>query len=112
MKPLVLLIFAIAAEFNVPRDFALAITVQDNSELCAEYWEHPEERIREEMEQIKWLIDRPEVQTFWDVAIAYNAGLNALEDPPPYAIEYANRVMFEWNDLSRGKIEITIRTTN
>ena len=134
METIMLLILAIAVEYDVPPQFALSIAMQENSmlspsavgrsnadgtrdlgvmQLNERYfshvdWECPEENIRAGVQHLKWLIDRPEVQTFWDVAVAYNAGLSRLEIPPDSSIEYANQVMWRWHDMSGGNEQTLI----
>ena len=134
MKAIILLILAIAAEYDVPPKFALSIALQENSALCPlavsqpnadgsmdlgvmqlnnRYfynidWQCPETNIRAGVIHIRQLIDNPQTQTYWDVALAYNSGLGRLEDPPDSAIEYANQVMWRWYDISKGNIQTLI----
>ena len=134
MNPIILLIFAIAVEYNVPSEFALSIALQKNDTLSPTAisqpnangsrdrgvmqlndrhfdsidWQCPEENIRAGVQHIRWLMERPEIQTFWDVAVAYNAGLGIINNPPASTIEYANQVMWRWDEMSKGNIQTVI----
>jgi len=122
------LILTIAAEVGVPPYFALAIAIEENKtlnpqaispvnrngtvdlgvmQLNSEYyghinWHDPETNIRAGCLHIKSLMEKPELKTYWTVAIAYNCGYTRYLDsktPPQNSLDYADRVMAHWHDL-------------
>jgi len=119
---MVALILAIAAESGVPPNFALAIALKENPTLNPASinrvndngtldlgvmqlnsswfkgnWRDPETNIRAGCRHIKALMGKPEINTFWAVAAAYNCGYRRfLSGPPAASIEYANSVMESW----------------
>jgi soluble lytic murein transglycosylase-like protein len=129
------LILAIAAEVGVPAYFALAIALvenpalnplavhenpdgtfdmgvmQFNSSWYSGDWRNPETNIRAGCSLIKELTEVPEINTWFDVAICYNAGRRWLETgtPPASSIEYAFKVINKYNQLSGGRAEIVLR---
>jgi len=128
---IVALIIATAVEVGVPPYFAVAIATVEHwggsinpdarvgpnengsydlgvMQLNDRYfghidWKCPATNIRAGVEHIKWLIQQPELTTYWSVAIAYNCGIaRFIEFPPPSAsIVYANRVLLVWEQLDK-----------
>jgi soluble lytic murein transglycosylase-like protein len=82
-------------------------------QLNGRYFSHidmmcPEQNIRAGVLHIKWLTERPELNTWWAVAVAYNCGLNRMRStggPPPESIRYANRVLEIWKELDPKGLE-------
>ena len=124
------LILSIALEVGIPPYLALAVALEENStlnpeavscqnrngtydlgvmQLNSEYfgcieWRDPETNIRAGCRLIKELIVKQEINTYWTVAVCYNAGtrwLKQKEKPPDSSIEYAERVMNRWAVLER-----------
>ena len=119
------LILAIALEYGVPGEFALAIALTENWTLnphavsppnnngtrdwgimqlnenyfCMVNWYCAETNIRQGIRHIRWLIDHPWTCTWWSVAIAYNAGINRLNRPPESTLRYADQVIRRWEEL-------------
>jgi soluble lytic murein transglycosylase-like protein len=121
------LILSIAAEMEIPPYFALAIAVEENwtlnplavspinengtvdrgiMQLNSRYfdidWSDPETNIRAGCRLIKYLITRPEINTYWAAAVAYNCGYAGyLRDggPPEKSVAYGGRVMKRWLEL-------------
>jgi soluble lytic murein transglycosylase-like protein len=136
-ETIVSLILSIAVEVGVPPLFALAIAMEENPllnplaisevnkngtvdlgimQLNSEYyghimWHDPGVNVRAGCRHIKDLMNMKEMVTFWCVAVCYNAGAQWLiknEKPPDAALDYAERVMSRWVDLSNGDIEVLI----
>ena len=127
------LIFLIASEFGVPEYFALSIAIEESNlnpyaintnrngtidyglfQLNSvwyndEQWYEPERNIRAGIEYLKYLMDMPDVHTWYAVALVYNAGLGRLNNPPMSTINYAVNVMERYNELTNERIEIVIR---
>ncbi|WP_461246534.1 transglycosylase SLT domain-containing protein [Treponema sp. R6D11] len=137
------LILTIAAETGVPPRFALAVALEENRtlnpaavsrvndngsydlgvmQLNSEFygrinWRDPETNIRAGCLHIKELMSKPELNTYWSVAVAYNCGFARYSNgktPPRNSLEYADRVMARWyklegviyiNPVIRGKRE-------
>ncbi|MDR0475098.1 MAG: transglycosylase SLT domain-containing protein [Treponema sp.] len=116
------LVLSIASEVGVPPFFALSVALEENCSLNPNAlnknpngtfdggvmqlnsswftgdWEDPESNIRAGCLLIKELMGKPEITTFWDVAIAYQCGYTRfLERPPSQTIEYACRVYARWH---------------
>ena len=135
---IVALILAIAVEIGVPPNFALSIAKTENAaldpyvvsapnrngtvdrgimQLNSNYFDHvdwhcPEANIRAGVELLKELIEHPLTTTYWAVAICYNAGTRWLvrgERPPESSIDYANKVLANWNLLANGHAGTLIR---
>jgi len=125
------LILAIAAEVGVPPRFALAIALEENKtlnpmavspvndngtvdlgvmQLNSGYygrinWRDPETNIRAGCLHIKSLMEKPELNTYWAVAAAYNCGhIRYLSNKiPPRSLDYADRVMARWHELEGAR---------
>jgi len=134
MEVIKALIIAISLEVGVPPDFSLAIALTENWTLnpraisppnrngtrdkgvmqlnqnyfFLERWYCPEENIRVGVTHIRWLMDHPSTCTFWSVAIAYNAGLGRLRQPPQSTLVYADQVIRRFNELSGGRAPVLI----
>ena len=103
---LVWLILAIAGEVGVPPYFALSIAKEENWTLNESI------NIHEEIKRIKEQIDHPQATTYWIAAIFYDAGTQWLDmgvRPPDSSIEYADRIIARWNELTDGYAETLIR---
>jgi len=134
MEVIKALIIAISLEVGVPPEFSLAIALTENWTLNPravsppnrngtrdwgvmqlnenyfqlERWYCPEENIRAGVRHIRWLMDHPMTCTFWSVAIAYNAGVGRLRQPPESTIIYAYQVIRRFNEFSRGAAPVLI----
>jgi soluble lytic murein transglycosylase-like protein len=126
------LILVIAVEVGVPPNFALAIAIEENNtlnplavslanengtvdlgvmQLNSQYygginWSDPKTNIRAGCLHIKELMSKPELNTFWSVAVAYNCGYarySSGKTPPRSSLEYADRVMARWYTLENIK---------
>ena len=126
---IVALILTIAANVGVPPYFALAVAIEENHSLnpnavspvnqngtvdlgvmqlnSAYYgdieWQDPTTNILAGCLHIKGLMDRPEVNTYWTVAVAYNCGLARFfseEGPPAASLSFGDRVIRRWLDLA------------
>jgi len=122
------LILTIAAETGIPPRFALAIALEENRtlnpmavsrvnengtydlgvmQLNSEFygnikWRDPETNIRAGCLHIKELMSKPELNTYWSVAVAYNCGYARYlnnKTPPRSSLEYADRVIARWYTL-------------
>ena len=127
METIVALVFSIALEMGLPPNFVLAIALIENDTLNPkaihynangtidkgimqlnsswfrhDEWDNPEINIRAGCSHIKRLLDRHEIQTYWMAALAYNAGIGKIHDPPKSAVNYAYRVMEKYMELSRA----------
>ena len=92
MKEIILtLILSVSIDAGVPPEFVTAVALEDN-------W--TEQNVREEVEHIRWLAEQLHYCTWFSVAIAYNAGLSRVWDPPWSAVEYANKVIYKMYELS------------
>jgi len=123
------LILSIATQVGIPPYFALAIAVEENwtlnpnashlnadgtndlgvMQLNSRYYgeidrQGPETNIRAGCLHIKDLMERPELNTYWDVAASYNCGIGRFlqAGPPEHSINYAGRVMQRWIDMTPG----------
>jgi len=126
------LILLIAAKEGVPPKFVLAIALEENKTLdplavgqlnpngtrdlgvmqlnSAYYghinWRDPETNIRAGCLHIKELMSKPELNTYWSVAVAYNCGYARYSNnktPPWTSLEYADRVIARWYALEGVK---------
>jgi soluble lytic murein transglycosylase-like protein len=122
------MILAIAAEVGIPLYFALAVALTENPaldplavnvnqngtydrgvmQLNSSWfngdWQDPETNIRAGCNLLKTLSAIPELNTWWDVALCYNAGTHWFaksKKPPDMSIEYACKVMARWETLER-----------
>ena len=140
MNAIASLILTIALEVGIQPYFALAIALEENWTLnenaiskpnkngSRDYglfqlndsvydmekinWRDPATNIRLGCEHIKYLLGRPEMTTYFDVAVSYNAGCSWLvngHDPPAKSVEYACKVIQRWNELSGGNAMTLIR---
>jgi len=128
------LIMAISIELNVPPQFSLSIALEENPTLnplavnlnengtydrgimqlnSASFpnidWKDPETNIRAGVGYIRFLMNRPEINTYYGVAVSYNTGLNRLGNPPKSTIEYAIRVVNRYNNLMNGNAPVVVR---
>jgi len=127
------LILTIAAEVGIPPYFAasialienpaldpLAINVNQNKtvdrgvfQLNSSWfngdWKDPEINIRHGCNHIKVLMSKPGVNTYWSVAVVYNAGYSRLNNPPKSTIEYANKVIEKFNGFHNGNAPVVIK---
>lgn len=126
------LILTIATEIGVPPRFALAIAIEENRtldplavssvngngtvdlgvmQLNSQYyghinWRDPETNIRAGCLLIKSLMGKPEINTYWAVAVAYNCGYTRYlsgKTPPLHSLDYADKVMARWYALESVK---------
>jgi soluble lytic murein transglycosylase-like protein len=118
------LILSIAVEYGLPPYFVLSVALIENPTLNPEEvsetnnngsvdrgvmqlssswydgdWSCPETNIRAACEYIRESITKPGVNTWYAVAIVYNAGYGRLYNPPESTINYAARVMTLWHKL-------------
>ena len=125
MEVIQALILVISLEVGVPPEFVMAIALTENSslnptatstnvdgsvdrgimQLSSRYfhledWADPVENIRIACEHIYWLAEQLYYCTWFSVAIAYNAGLSRVWDPPWSSVEYANEVMRKMYEFS------------
>jgi soluble lytic murein transglycosylase-like protein len=67
-------------------------------------WREPYDNIYIGLKHLKWLIDRPEVNTPWFALVSYNCGLQGMMNgPPDESVEYANAVFRRYNSLRKYK---------
>ena len=128
MEKIIALILLIAAEFGLPPYYVLSVALTENETLdplavnvnkngtrdlgvmqinsswFKGDWQDPETNIRAGCQLIRELINRPESNTYWYVCILYNAGTAWLRTgkPPPSSLNYADKVMAKWNELTFG----------
>jgi soluble lytic murein transglycosylase-like protein len=130
MEIIISLILTIAAETGVPPYFALSIAFEENRELNPLTvntnengtfdrgimqlnsgwhdgdWKDPETNVRAGCLHIKSLMEKPELNTYWAVAVAYNCGywkFVSAEGPPMFSVDYGGRVMDRWHELTGVK---------
>jgi hypothetical protein len=75
-------------------------------------WDCIETNIRLGIRHLRTLLDRRDHHTYWEIAISYNAGHAWVvrgTRPPQSSIDYADRVMLLWQDLSPRTVEAVIR---
>jgi soluble lytic murein transglycosylase-like protein len=130
---IIALILTIATEMGLPPYFVLAIALEENSTLdplavnvnandtvdrgimqlnSSWYngdWQCPQVNIRAGCEHIRELANKPGINTWFGVAIAYNAGYGRINDPPQSTLTYASNVMERYSKLTNGNIEVVIR---
>jgi hypothetical protein len=115
------LIATIAIAFSLPPNFVIAIALTENPTLnpnaihhnndgsidqglmqlndcwfSHEQWNNPVVNITYACMQITYL--RARKLNWWQVAIAYNAGIGRLNQPPASSLNYAQRVMELWQE--------------
>jgi soluble lytic murein transglycosylase-like protein len=129
---IIALILTISADVGVPPMFVLAIALEENwslnpmaislenkngtvdlgvMQLNSRYyghinWDDPEINIRAGCLHIKALMNKPELNTYWAVAVAYNCGYGrfiSARGPPTVSLDYAERVMARWRELEGGR---------
>ena len=127
------IILAIAAEVGVPQYFALSVAIEESDlnpvavnvnmngtvdrgvmQLNSAYfahvdWQCVESNIRAGINHIMVLKNKPDINTWWSVAIAYNAGHSRLHNPPATSGSYANRVIDRFNGFMGGSAPVVIR---
>lgn len=137
MESIAALIILIASELGVPPYYALAVAVcesglnpkavspvrsdgsvdrgvfQLNSFVYPDVnWADPETNVRLGVKHLKWLMQMDCHNTYWAVAISYNAGhkymLRKLH-PPESSVDFANKVMREYAGLSGGYVNPVIQ---
>jgi soluble lytic murein transglycosylase-like protein len=72
-------------------------------------WQKPFDNIYIACRLIKSLMNTPGANTFWAVAVCYNAGTDWLisgYDPPDSSINYASRVMNRWHELDAWSVQV------
>jgi len=130
MNAIAILILTIAIETGIPPYFALSIAVEENPSLNPSAvnenengtfdrgvmqlnsswftgnWQDPETNIRAGCELIRELMNRPGINTFWAVALCYNAGHGRLNNPPDASIEYAGRVISRWQNMDGRNFQV------
>jgi len=130
------LILSIAVEFGLPPYFVLSVAIEENQTLNplavrknsngtldrgvmqlnsgwynGDWWE-PETNIRAACGHIKNLTAMPGVNTWWAVAVCYNAGYGRLYNPPNSTIDYASKVIIRWEEMdTAGFFVLTRRNT-
>ena len=129
MEVIIALILSIALEFNIPPYFALSIAyienetldplavnvnkngtrdlgvMQVNSSWFKGDWKDPEINIRAGCQYLTKILGMPEISTYWQAAICYNAGTAWLQwgSPPTSSLTYADKVIDKWNELTKGR---------
>jgi len=129
------LIIAVAVQEGVPPNFAVAIAVTENPSLSTtavsarnrdgsrdhgvmqlndKYFSHldmmdPEVNVRAGIKHIKYLLSKLVGQTYWDAAIAYNAGLARVKAPPWDSVDYATKVIATYSYMQGGYINPIIQ---
>jgi len=138
MQAIICLIMCIAVEYNIPPYFVKAIALTENwtlnpnavgrntngtydkgvMQLNSRYfygfdWRCPNANIRRAVQHIRWLMCHPWTDTFWSVALAYNAGitrLNGREDEiTSHSIWYAGAVIERFNYFMGGRAPVLLR---
>jgi len=71
-------------------------------------WQSPYDNIYIGCKHLKKLSTMEKINTWYGVAIAYNAGYSRVNDPPETTIEYAARVMEKYVELSNGKYQVIV----
>jgi len=129
METIIALIFSIALEMGLPPNFILAIALTENDSLNPmainhntngtidkgimqlnsswffhDEWYDPEINIRAGCFFIKNLLDNDEIETYWMAALAYNAGIGRIHDPPASSVIYARKVMAKYIELCIGAV--------
>jgi len=131
MNTIIALIIAIAIEMGIPSWLAVSIALEENPTLNPlavnenengtfdrgifqlnsswyndEFWFDPETNIRAGCAYIKELMCKPGVNTWWSVAVCYNAGYGRLNNPPETSIEYAGRVISRWRAIDGRSFQV------
>lgn len=124
------LIASIAIEFSIPEGFLQAIALTENAQLDAtainknkngtkdlglmqlnscwytdKNWDDAETNIRAACNHINMIIKEGKCDTWWHVAVLYNAGHN-ITIPPDSSVCYANAVTVKWEELGGRKLFI------
>jgi len=137
LESLIALIILVATEAGIPPNFALAVAMTEGSSLNPSSvsaknrdgsvdrgifqlnsyvypevnWSDPETNIRLGISHLKWLAEMSCHITWWDVAISYNGGHSYMlnkTSPPQSSVEYANKVMQIYTELSGGYVNPVI----
>lgn len=122
------LIVLISAEYGVPENFVKAIVKTESNYVCEaigynrngtidfglmqlnsswyndENWKDPEANLRAGIKHIKWLMGKHKGTSWWALAVSYNAGYSWLVNnhaPPMASLDYADKVMMEWEELEK-----------
>lgn len=81
---------------NGSRD--LGVMQLNSKYYCHVNWWDAEVNIRTGVQHIKWLMEH--CATYWEVAVAYNCGLDRSRGgPPKTSLNYASNVMDIWHEL-------------
>jgi len=126
METIAALIIAISLEVGVPPELVLSIALTENWTLNPTAVSKPnrdgsrdhgimqlndryfpitycaETNIRTGAEHIKWLMQIHRDNTFFSLAISYNAGHSWFvhgDNPPSSSVNYARKVMTKWAEL-------------
>ena len=122
------LIVLISAEYGVPENFVKAIIKTESDFNCEaigynkngtidyglmqlnsswyndDNWRDPETNLRAGIKHIRWLMDIHKGTSWWALAVSYNAGTSWLvnnHEPPMASLDYADKVMREWEELEK-----------
>jgi soluble lytic murein transglycosylase-like protein len=123
---LIELIIVIALELAVPPELVISIALTENPTLnpaainynvdgsmdcgimqlntcwyTVENWADPETNIRAGVAHIKWLMGQG--LGVWHIAVAYNAGISRVYNPPSASKIYADKVYAQYRELLDGK---------
>ena len=122
------LIVLISAEYGVPENFVKAIVKTESNYVCEaigynkngtidyglmqlnsswyndENWKDPEVNLRAGIKHIKMLMDTHKGDSWWALAVSYNAGTSWFLNkhaPPQDSLAYADKIMMEWEELEK-----------
>lgn len=131
MEIILALILSISAEYGVPSGFVQAIVKVESEFDCNainrsnrngtvdyglmqlnsswfndENWRDPEVNLRAGIQHIKGLMKVHSGTSWWALAVSYNAGCSWLvnrHEPPRASLEYADKVMEEWEKIEKNR---------
>ena len=131
MEIILALILSISAEYGVPSGFVQAIIQVESEFDCNainrsnkngtidyglmqlnsswftdENWRDPEVNLRAGIQPIKGLMKVHSGTSWWALAVSYNAGYSWLvnrHEPPRASLEYADKVMDEWEKIEKNR---------
>ena len=122
------LIVLLSCEYSVPENFVKAIVKIESDYTCTavnqnkngttdyglmqlnsswfndEKWADPEVNLRAGIKHIKMLMGKHKGTSWWALAVSYNAGYSWLVNnhaPPTASLDYADKVMREWEELEK-----------
>ena len=133
-EEIVELIIKISVEEGVPPEIVLAIAYTENwtlnpkavspinqdgsvdlgvMQLNSNYfghvdWECPEANVTAGVRHIRWLMGSLRGSTWWSVAVAYNAGLSRVNNPPASTLTYADKVIEKFTGYYTGYAPVLI----